>query len=63
MVKNVSSLETLLSATITNKQYYPIDFAKLAPFLYISQLKQSNLNGMNHSADLADSGFYRSEAT
>ena len=37
-------LETLLSATIKNKQFYAIDFAKLAPFSYIPQLNQSNFN-------------------
>ena len=38
------SLENLLSATIKFKQYFALDFAKLANFPYISQLKSANLN-------------------
>ena len=38
------SLESLLSATVVNKQYFAIDFAKLSSFPYISNLKSSNLN-------------------
>ena len=41
---NSVSLDSLLSATIKHKQYYAIDFAKLSPFPYISNLKSSNLN-------------------
>ena len=43
-VNSIPSLNSLLTGTIINKQYFPIDFAKLAYFPYISQLKQSNLN-------------------
>ena len=43
-VNHVASLENLLSATIKFKQYFALDFARLAKFPYISQLKHSNMN-------------------
>ena len=38
------SLDSLMNAHVKFKQYYAIDFARLASFNYLSQLKPSNLN-------------------
>ena len=38
------SLDSLMHAHVKYKQYYAIDFARLSPFPYISQLKPTNLN-------------------
>ena len=40
----VVSLDNLFSAHVKFKQYYAIDFCKLASFSYLNQLKSSNLN-------------------